>query len=253
MVVTSRDSIAEGRLGHSARRWALALAPTTRVLLFAAALTTVGVVLLALTPAPTAMPERAWELPFFGLVLAFGVAEATALHVEIRKESHSLSLSGIPLMFGVLYLSPAQLALAYVLGAAPTLLWIRRSAVTKVVWNCSLFFAEGALVALIVRTILGDALPLSMEEWFVPLGAVLAAELLSLLAVPLVIMAVDARFRPGLFGTVGQSQIVAVLAGGFTVTAVSASIADPRMVFFAVFPILGIGAVLRGTGNLSQR
>lgn len=76
--------------------------PRLRVLVFGGLLAIAGVALLLITPSATSSPERAWSLPFFGLVIAFGLAEATALHVEIRKESHSLSLSGIPMMFGLL-------------------------------------------------------------------------------------------------------------------------------------------------------
>lgn len=229
------------------------ISPTFRVLLYAAALAAIGAVLLFSTPGFDSTPERDWALPFFGLVIAFGLAEATALHVEIRKESHSLSLSGIPMMFGLLYLSPAMLALAYLLGSAPTMLWIRKSDMVKTTWNSCLFFAEVALAAFIVRTVLGEALPSTVFEWLVPLGAVLAAELLSLLAVPVVIMVVDAKFRPNLFADVGQSQILAALAGTFTVTALSASIADPYMVFYAFVPLVGIGALLRSGGQLTQR
>jgi len=221
--------------------------------LFSAFLLAIGTAMLLATPAAATAPERAWTLPFFGLVIAFAVAEGAALHVEIRKESHSLSLSAIPLMFGLLYLSPVQTVVAYVVGGGAALIWIRKSDLLKATWNMCLFVAETALAALIVRTILGDELPRDATEWLVPLAAVLAAELMSLVAVPLVIMAVDVKFRPGLFAAVGQSQVLAALAGAFTVTAVSASIGDPWMIVYAIVPVVGIGALLRSTGHLSQR
>ncbi len=229
------------------------VAPTTRVLLFAAALAGFGLLLLSITPSAAAEPERVWTMPFFGLVIAFAIAEGAALHVEIRKESHSLSLSAIPLMFGLLYLSPALLILAYIGGATPALLWIRKSDPIKAIWNSCLFIAETALAGLIVRSMLGDALPQTFGEWLVPFGAVLVAELLSLISVPIVIMAVDTKFRPGLFGAVGHSQVLAALAGAFTVTAVSASVGDPLMLVFALVPVVGLGVLLRSSGNLSQR
>ncbi len=182
----------------------------------------------------TVTPEREWSLPFFALVIAFGLSEATALHVEIRKESHSLSLAGIPLLAGLLYTSPALVAVAYVLGGCAALLWIRRSSLLKVIWNACLFVAEVGVAGLIVHTALGDGLPENPVEWVIPLGAVVAAELLSLFAVPLVIMAVDAKFRPGLFANVGQSQVLAVLAGTFAVTAMSASLSSPYMAAYAL-------------------
>ncbi|MEO6653358.1 MAG: EAL domain-containing protein [Ilumatobacteraceae bacterium] len=225
----------------------------TRVLGFAAVLALLGAALLSATPAVGVDPPRSWSLPFIGLAIAFGIAEATALHVEIRKESHSLSLSGIPMMFGVLFVSPVSLALAYLVGAAPAILLVRKSDVVKTTWNLCLFFAEAALAALIVRSVLGQDLPHNLLEWTVPLIAVLAAELLSLVAVPLVIMVVDVKFRPNLFADVGQSQILGALAGTFTVTALSASVGNPAMMLFAIVPVIGVGTLMQSSGQLSQR
>jgi diguanylate cyclase (GGDEF)-like protein len=227
--------------------------PRLRVLLFGAGLAIVGAALLLTTPDATVTPDRPWTVPFFALVIAFGVAEATALHVEIRKESHSLSLSGIPLMFGLLYLSPVLLATAYLFGSVPTMLWIRKSDWVKTTWNSCLFMTEAALAAFIVRHLLGMKMPDEVHEWLIPLAAVLAAEMMSLIAVPLVIMFVDVTFRPNLFAAVGQSQVLATLAGTFTVTAVSASVTNPYMAFFALLPVFGVGALLQATGGLSQR
>ena len=224
-----------------------------RVLGFATLLAILGAVLLAVTPDAALSPERAWTLPFFAVVIAFGAAEATALHVEIRKQSHSLSLSGVVLLFGVLYLSPALLTLAFVLGAAPAMIWIRKADWVKTTWNASLFFAEAALAALIVRSVLGFEFPDSAVEWLVPLSAMLAAELMSLLAVPLVIMASDATYRQGLFADVGRSQTVAVFAGMFTVTAAAASAADQNMLIYAGVPMVGIGLLFKSAGQLAQR
>ena len=66
-------------------------------------------------------------------------------------------------------------------------------------------------------------------------------------------MVVDAKFRSHLFANVGQSQILAVLAGTFAVTATSASMASPYMAMFAVVPLIGVGALLRSSGQQAQR
>ena len=229
------------------------VSPSVRVLTYAAFLAGAGAVMLIVTPSATVSPERAWSLPFFALVIAFGLSEATALHVEIRRESHSLSLACIPLMFGLLYTSPALVLMAYLLGGSSTLLWIRRSDLIKVTWNSCLFVAQVGLAGLIVRSLLGERLPERVVEWVIPLAAVVAAELLSLVAVAFVIMTVDVKFRPRLFANVGQSQLMAVLAGTFAVTALSASLISPYMIFYSLLPLLGVGALLRSSGHQSQR
>ena len=245
-------------LGDTHTRWGVGAVfgriPTTlRVLLYALLLLATGAVLLAVTPSVMTAPVRSWAPPFFALVIAFAVAEGTALHVEIRKESHSLSLSAIPLMFGLLYFAPVEVIGAYVLGGGATLLFVRKSPFLKTLWNCCLFVAETAVAALIIKHLLGDDLPTNATQWLVPFAAVMAAELMSLIAVPLVIMTVDTKFRPGLFAAVGQSQLLAALGGAFTVIVLAASMPDPYMLLFAVMPVAGIGLLLRSTGHLSQR
>jgi len=247
------DDVTANAVSNRISSAVMSVSPSVRVLSYAAALAALGAVLLWLTPSAEVAPERTWSLPFFALVIAFGLSEATALHVEIRRESHSLSLACIPLMFGLLYTSPALVLLAYLLGGSSTLLWIRRSNLLKVTWNSCLFVAQVGLAGFIVRSLLGLRLPEQTIEWLIPLAAVVAAELLSLLAVPLVIMAVDVKFRPHLFANVGQSQFMAVLAGTFAVTALSASLASSYMAVYAFVPLLGVGMLLRSTGHTSQR
>ena len=226
---------------------------STRTLTFAAVLAGAGAALLAVTPFATAMPRTHWTLPFLALVVAFAVCEAAALHVEIRKESRSLSLSAIPLMFGLLSSSPALLAIAYVLGTVPVLRWIRGSVWVKVIWNACLFFCQAALAGLIVRAALGLETPQTALEWTIPLVAILVVEALSIVAVPLVIMLDDGKLRPSLFADFGRSQILACLAGTFTVTAVAASLTSPWMALYALVPLLGVSALLQNTGRISQR
>jgi diguanylate cyclase (GGDEF)-like protein len=239
---------------RSSARTAFASIPTnTRVLLFAALLLGLGLALIAITPSVSSTSTRAWTPSFLALVIAFVITEGTALHVEIRKESHSLSLGAIPLMLGLLYLSPLEVIGAYVLGGGVALLFIRKSPPLKVLWNCCLLVAETALAALIVKGLLGDELPSNAAEWLIPFGAVMAAELMSLVAVPLVIMTVDTKFRPRLFAAVGRSQLLATLGGAFTVVVLAASATDPYMMIFAVVPVVGIALLLRSTGRLSQR
>jgi diguanylate cyclase (GGDEF)-like protein len=227
--------------------------PATRVLTYAALLAALGATLLALTPFATALPHSRWTLSFFALAIGFGVCEATALHVEIRKESRSLSLSAIPLMFGLLYSSPALLAVAYVVGTVPVLRWVRGSHWVKVIWNACLFMCQAALAAWIVRSALGLEHPRNTLEWMVPLGAILIVEVLSIVAVPLVIMLDDGKLRPRLFADFGRSQILACLAGTFTVTTVAASLTSPWMALYALVPLLGVSALLQNTGRISQR
>ena len=68
--------------------------------------------LLALAPlAPSAVL-------FGAFVLAFLCAEIALLHVELRDQAYSFSLSGIALLLGVLFCDVRMLVVARVAGSA---------------------------------------------------------------------------------------------------------------------------------------
>lgn len=229
------------------------LTPQARVVVFAIVLGGIGANFLMLTPEATIVPDRAWGLPFAALVAAFAVSESTALHIEVRKQTQSISLSSIPMVFGLIFTSPVLLVLAFLLGAGPTLLWIRRIGLLKTTWNLSLFLAQASLAALIVRSALGLSVPSSPAEWLIVLAAVLSSELLSSAAVPVVIMAFDPSQRPQILPHVARYQVLAAIAGSFALIASVASLANPAMIVFAILPLVSLGAIVRLYGRLGQK
>src|SRR3954452_13788098 len=52
-----------------------------------------------------------------GMAALFALCELALVHVEFRHEAYSVSLSGIPLVLGVLTGSPTNLVIARVVGA----------------------------------------------------------------------------------------------------------------------------------------
>ncbi len=225
----------------------------SRVAIFAIVLCGLGANFLLITPEAMTIPERAWGLPFLGLIAAFAVSESAALHIEVRKQTQSISLSSIPMVFGLLFTSPVLMVASFLLGSAPAMLWIRRSHPLKTIWNLSLFFAQASLAALIVRSILGLELPSAPAEWLVVLMAVLASELLSSIAVPLVIMAFDPEQRPEMLPHVARYQVMAAVAGSFALITAVAALANPAMIAFAILPLLSLGGLVQMYGRLGQR
>ncbi len=66
---------------------------------------------------PAISSELGFELPWWSVAVGFFVAEAWAVHVHFRSETHSISLNEIALVPGLLFLRPATLILAQLLGA----------------------------------------------------------------------------------------------------------------------------------------
>ena len=217
------------------------------------ALTLTGLGLLALAWADRAI---GWEahlgvswLVVMGLFL---LVEATALHIEIRRETHTLSLSGLPLLLGLLSLGPAALVAARLVGSGFTLVAIRRRFGLKLVWNLALYTAETATAALIAAAALGGGRPDTIAAWVILLAAVLAAELIGLISVPIVIMIAESELRLSLFGQIGRSQMIAAVSATFGIVAAAAMLELTWLAAFAVVPLVGVGYLLHLFGRLGR-
>lgn len=233
-----------------ARRW---WSVSRSIAAYAATLGILGFVILSLIPTGDEATAARSLVGFALFVVAFFIVEATALHLEIRRESHSISLSGIPLLLGVLHLHPNELVAAYVLGGVLPMIFVRRSQPSKVIWNACMFVCQGAIVAFITHATLGGQMPASPSEWLLPLAAVLAGEFFSVVAVSVVIRIAQGHFQPDLMRQIATSEGLASLAGTFAVTAAASIVIDPMMFLYALIPLTGVGALLRLHGELNQR
>lgn len=198
-----------------------------------------------------------WEqhLPAPWVVVSglFFLVEATALHIEIRRETHTLSLSGLPLLLGLLSLSPVGLVAARLVGNGAALVLVRHRYGLKLAWNLALSLLDTATAALIAGLALRDGPPSTMADWLILLGAVLAAELIGLISVPIVIMIADGEIRPLLFTQIGRSQFIAAVSATFGVVAAAAMLVLPWLVVFAAVPLVAVGWLLRSFGDLGKQ
>ena len=117
-------------------------------------------------------------LLLFVLFLVFERAQVT---VEVRKQTHALSLSEIPLVIGLFLLPPLGLMAARV-GAGARLLVDRRLLTGKQVFNLGVFATEVAVAQSVFR-LFDEPDIVSPPSWFAALAAVLAANLTGTLAV----------------------------------------------------------------------
>ena len=152
-----------GRLGLEGAIWLLGLGVAA-----AAAALYIGVV--------AGLPHEAAtrEVPWWVLAAAFAMAEMWVVHFHFRRSSHSFSLGELPLVFGLLFLSPQELLLASVLGSAVPLVLNREIPPVKVFFNVAQF-TLGTCVALAVFELLaGSRDALDPGVWSATLLAVFA-------------------------------------------------------------------------------
>jgi diguanylate cyclase (GGDEF)-like protein len=115
------------------------------------------------------------RVPWWTLVLVFGVAEASVVHLHFRSEAHSLSLSEAGLVFGLFFASPFGLVSAQLAGGSLALLAFRRQRPLKVAFNLAQFALSSCLALLIFRVLTDVAGADGPLAWLAALAAAGAA------------------------------------------------------------------------------
>jgi signal transduction histidine kinase len=93
------------------------------------------------------------HIPWPLLAAGFYFAEVYVVHLQVRRDAHSFSLSEIPLVLGLFFSSPTELVLAQLVGAAVALALVRRQSPLKFVFNLSHFCLEACLAAVLFHSV----------------------------------------------------------------------------------------------------
>jgi diguanylate cyclase (GGDEF)-like protein len=188
------------------------VSPTVRTLLFSALLLATLAVVPFLDFQEHDLP---WTPPLWVLAAAFAVGGLLMFQVELRQESNSFTLADAPLLVGLLLVDPLTLLVARLVGECVATLLQRRQPALKLVFNYSLYAAE-CCVALSVLSLLGDPAPDDPAGWAAAAAAVMTADVMSLLAVSLVIRWHGGRARLGQLAFLAAGAAVANVTLGLT-------------------------------------
>ena len=158
-----------------------------RVLAVATVLAALGafaVLTVSYDKAPVPTRHLHWSV----LLALFLVVEASVLHVQLRREAQTVSMSEIPLVLGLFLADPFTVVATRVLGSALVYALYRRQAPLKLTFNLALAFAEVSLGLAVFHAVNGDAGAVDSRSWLAAYLAVFASSILSALAVMLVIV-----------------------------------------------------------------
>ncbi|MGH2729769.1 MAG: hypothetical protein ACRDJI_04090, partial [Actinomycetota bacterium] len=81
-----------------------------------------------------------FHISWWGLAISFFLTEVYVVHLQFRRDAHSVSLSEIPLVLGLFFATPEALILGQVVGAAVALGLHRRQSLLKLLFNTSHLF-----------------------------------------------------------------------------------------------------------------
>jgi signal transduction histidine kinase len=126
------------------------------------------------------------------LAIGFAVAESMVVHLPVRRDSHTISMSEIPLVVGLALASPPAVLLGRIVASA-VVLTSRRQPLLKMTFNLSLFTLETTVSLAIYQYARGNADPWTPRGWIAAMLAIAVAVTVSAALVDVVIALNDRR------------------------------------------------------------
>ncbi|MEP7054030.1 MAG: EAL domain-containing protein [Actinomycetota bacterium] len=122
--------------------------------------------LLWLGPVHAAHPQIAdTSLPWWVIAVLFCAADLCLVHVHLRRDAHSFSMSELALLLGLLFASPAGLIAGQVIGS--TLAQVKRGqSRLKIAFNVAQFTLSASLAVLSFHAAAGGVASLGPRAWF---------------------------------------------------------------------------------------
>ena len=189
------------------------------------------------------------HLSWWALALAFFFAEIFVVHLQFRKQAHTLSLTEIGLTLGLLLGAPAALLIGQLVGTLVALIvtrWKSQRQLVKFAFNLAELPLCSGVALIIFRSLAapGDSAP---HIWVLVLFACAVAHVLGILLVSAVIAIAEERFQaPQLLRTLLTSTIGALATASLGLAVVELLEARPLAVVLLVVPVLSCVAAFRG-------
>lgn len=199
-------------------------------------------------------PSSPVRIPWWVLTPVFLLAEVFVVHVQLRRDAFSFSLSEIPLVLGLFFSPLPDLLVGQVLGAALALAIHRRQQLVKLVFNLCHLALETVVAVALVRA-LGWTSPAEPSGWLAAIAATLFASATADLAVYFAIGLADGTWRIRVLTEGLAFGKVTVLAN--TSLGLAAAVMlwrDPTSVWLQAVPVVTVIVAYRAyTGQRRRR
>ena len=177
------------------------------------------------------------HVPWWALAAGFAVTEAFVLHAHVRGSAHSLSLSEIPLVLGLLLAEPRELPVAMVLGPALVLVFTRGHGVVRLLFNLAQFALTASLAAITLHALAPPPVTIGPVVWSATFAAVFAASLMASVLVFCAIALMEGGIAPRrLAGMLGADLVVAMTNTSVALAGATVVAHDVRAAWLMVPP-----------------
>jgi len=193
------------------------------------------------------------RISWWALAIGFALAESLVVHLPVRRDSHTISMSEIPLVLGLALADPIAVVVARAIAGAVVLI-ARRQPALKLSFNLALFTLETTVALLAYRLILGSAAPDSPTGWLAAMVAIALAVVVSAALVDTVIALNDRRRRmPEIVRSFAVGTLMSVAVGFLGTIAVVVIQYEPRAIALLGAAMLFFFVLFRSFGTLSRR
>jgi diguanylate cyclase (GGDEF)-like protein len=120
-----------------------------------------------------------FRVPWWALAVGFAATEVFVIHAHIRGSAHTLSLSELPLVVGLLLGAPTELIVAQVAGPIVVLLFARGTAPVKVAFNVAQFALTATLTIVVLHALIPAPAEIGPGIWTAMFAAVGAGSLVA--------------------------------------------------------------------------
>ncbi|MDP3714407.1 MAG: bifunctional diguanylate cyclase/phosphodiesterase [Mycobacteriales bacterium] len=228
--------------------------PALRVVPFIGALIGAAVAAAYVLGDAEAVAAERLEIPWWVLLGLFAGVEVFVLHVQIKREARTVSMSEIPLVLGMFFAPPAVVLAARVFGSGLVYALYRRQGPLKLSFNTALNAAETGLALLVFRAVLGDADPTDHLAWAAAYLGACTASALAGLSVTFVIFLFEGVLRwRDLRAALLKGVPMAVLTTTAGLIAASCLVLDPGTAWLLAAAAVIVVIAYRAYASLSER
>jgi diguanylate cyclase (GGDEF)-like protein len=144
----------------------------SRVVLFVGLLSAAAVGMFFAVVRDLPGPAAPLDLPWPAWVALFAASELLVVHVQLQRDSHSLSLSDLTFMAGLYLIEPTTLVAAQVAGVGLALLLHRRQFGVKLAFNLAQYALAGGLATAVFTLLSRDTVLSGPWSWVAALAGV---------------------------------------------------------------------------------
>jgi diguanylate cyclase (GGDEF)-like protein len=197
--------------------------------------------------------EAPLTVPWWTLAVLFFLAESYIVHLELRRDAHSFSLTDVPLVVGLFLASPAALIASQTAGITLALL-VRRQPPAKLIFNVANVSLSGGIAALVFHAFVVPTAPLGPGDWGATFVAMFPAVVVSVSLINLAMKLTGAELQRSVWTHVlGLSVAVTFTNTSIALAAVTIVWIDVRAVWLLLLPIAMMFLTYRAYTSQRQR